>query len=123
MGIRKKKHILFIVLGIVILILAAFMYNKTKTYRFSEITKVDLKEIISVRTEYEQVDCKKILNQYENATYKKYSGTWGNTKRETYHFLDKDGKELFSITDCGNALNVVSISVNGKETTYQFSKK
>lgn len=118
----KKKYVLLMVLGIVILILALFMYNKTRTYRFSEITKVDPKKIISVRTEYEQVDRKKILSQYENATYKKYSGTWGNTKRETYHFFDKDGKELFSITDCGNALNVVSISVHGNEITYQYSK-
>lgn len=72
---RKKKCVLLMVLGIVILILAAFMYNKTKTYHFSEITKVDPKKIVSVKTEYEQVDREKILNQYENATYKRYSGT------------------------------------------------
>lgn len=119
---RKKKHVLFIVLGIVIPILAVFMYNKTKTYNFSEITKVDTKEIVSVKTEYEQIDYKKILSKYENARYKKYSGTLGNTRREIYHFIDKDGKELFSMTDCGNALNVISISVHGNEKTYQYSK-
>lgn len=110
------------ILGILIIILAAFMNSKTKTYNFSEITKVDPKEIVSVKTEYEQVDCKKILSYYEDATYKKYSGTLGNTRRETYHFIDKNGKKLFSITDCGNGLNVVSILVNGNEITYQYSK-
>lgn len=62
---RKKKHVLIIVFGVVISIFSVFMYNKTKTYRFSEITKVDSKKIVFIKTEYEQVDRKKILNQYD----------------------------------------------------------
>lgn len=119
---QKKKKFIFI-LSLVIIGVSVFIYKKMRTYTFSEITNNLDKQVVSVQSNGEQkTDAKEILKHYQQVSYKKYSGEIGNTRREVYRFFDKKGKLLFTLTDSGNALNVIKVTMIGKETTYQFSE-
>ena len=119
---KAKKSIHGIFICIVIMCIAIFIC-KIRTYTFSEITQSYDQKIYSVNVDEQKENVDYVLKKYKNAKFKKYSGKWGNTRRSKMEFYDKNGKLLFEMTDCGNSLNVVSISINGKDRTYQYSKE
>lgn len=114
---KKLIHGIFICIVIICL---SISICKTRTYTFSEITQSTDQKIYSVRMDGMKVNMNYVLKEYKNAKFKKFSGSMGNTRRSKMKFYDKDGKLLFEITDCGNSLNVVKISMNGKDHMYQY---
>ena len=119
---KTKKLIHGIFICIVILCIAIFIC-KIRTYTFSEITQSYDQKIYSVNVDGAKRNVDHVLKRYKNAKFKKYSENWGNTRRSKMEFYDKDGKLLFEMTDYGNSLNVVSVSINRNTRIYQYKEE
>lgn len=119
---RIRKFLIYVSVLIILISVFVYKYNSTKSYIFSEVTQFLDQKIHSVRVDRTKENVNHVLKKYKNAKFKKYSGNMGNTRRSKMEFYDKDGKLLFEMTDCGNSLNVVSISINKNTRMYQYKK-
>lgn len=113
-----KKIIIGGVLIIMVILISFFYREKSATYTFSEISQSRKKKIKFVIDDYNEKS-DQILEYYNKGYFKNYSGSTGNTSRRNIYFKDKDGKELFRITELGNN-NLIRLSIDGKERMYQF---
>lgn len=106
------------VLVVIVLLFGISYVQKAKSYTFSQITNSRNKKIKSVEDAYKE-NGDEIIAQYENRSFKKYSGKKGNTAKREISFLDENGKELFKITELGNN-HLIIVSMDQKEMMYQF---
>lgn len=116
---RIRKFLIYVFVLIILISVLLCKYNSRKSYTFSEVTQSLDQKIYSVRVDGRQENTDNILKEYKNIKYRRYSGNMGNTRRSKMEFYDKNGKLLFEMTDCGNSLNVVSVSINKNTRIYQ----
>lgn len=115
-----RKILVFILALIILIAVFVCKHNSAKSYTFSEITQSLDQKIYSVNVDGTKENADRVLKEYRNAKFKKYSGHCGNTRRSKMEFFDKDGKLLFEMMDYGNSLNVVSVSINRNTRIYQY---
>ena len=113
--------ICILVIGVVAV--GVYIYNnqKSTTYTFAEISDSRSQKIYSANDNSKE-DMIYIVDMYNDGYFKKYAGETGNTATRDIFFYDEKGSELFKMTELGNK-NLVKISLDGKESIFQFFRK
>ena len=66
-------------------------------------------------------EAKKLLDRYQNAKFRRWTGSLGNTAHNVYRFYDESGQILFEAEELGNR-SLVKITTDGnKATMYQLT--
>lgn len=127
---KDKRHMAAALVSLcgAMLLLAVVMFTLAATLpqKFDNINGHQTDKIVSVRSDwkrYDNDDAIKQVSAFEKARYTKYHGSLGSTTHITFTFYDKNGRELFQLTDIGNR-NIIMIQLpNGTKHLYQAHDK